>query len=84
MLKKSIWNISRSDGSYLGQAESFAPHTAFCEYMSLSNNDIEDDQVVFEAIDDRSGRITFQDEQFIVTKQDLNGHVRRDHIAGSA
>jgi hypothetical protein len=65
----TTWNIYMADGRYLGQASGFAPHTAFCRFMSVSGRQVAETDIHFEDINNDSGRIVYETEEFVLSSQ---------------
>jgi hypothetical protein len=65
----TTWNIYMADGRYLGQATAFAPHTAFCRFMLVSGKQVAETDIEFETIDDESGRVIYESEEYVLSPQ---------------
>ena len=69
MAQSIIWNIHKSDGSYIGQASAFSEQTAFVKCMSTTGVQIDESEI--EAVGQANGstNITYRFEYFFISRQ---------------
>ncbi len=69
MAESIIFNIHKSDGSYIGQASAFTEQIAFSKCMSATGMQVDESEIEAVGLANGSTSITYLSENFSVSPQ---------------